>query len=137
MRRDKFYANRLSLWLSMKSTSWSSERELHSANDDQTCLSTLTVLWDEARETLPPDSRFVRVGVVLMDLTMNTARQLDMFLADDLQRQKWESVTNAIDTLNRKYGERVVTLGEWVQPPGGFAGGKIAFTRIPSAEDFL
>ena len=34
-------------------------------------------------------------------------------------------------------GKRVVTLGSWTPPPGGFAGGKIAYTRIPDAEDFL
>lgn len=106
-------------------------------NDDQAVLAGLSALWGEARAALPASARIMRVGVVLMDLTLSNARQLDMFLADDLQRQKWERVTGAVDHLNRKFGARVVTLGPWTAPPGGFAGGKIAFCRIPSAEDFL
>jgi len=45
-------------------------------------------------------------------------------------------ITNTIDKLNRKFGKRVLTLGAWMPPPGGYAGGKIAYNRIPSAEDF-
>ena len=48
----------------------------------------------------------------------------------------WETLTHTVDRLNTQFGNRVVTLGEWTPPPGGFTGGKIAFTRIPSAEDF-
>ena len=59
-----------------------------------------------------------------------------MFLNDDRERQKCETLTGAIDLLNRKFGKRVVTLGPWTPPPGGYAGGKIAYNRIPSAEDF-
>ena len=50
--------------------------------------------------------------------------------------RRWEKLTFVMDNLNSKFGKRVVTLGPWTTPPGGFAGGKIAFTRIPSAEDF-
>ena len=32
--------------------------------------------------------------------------------------------------------KREGTLGPWIPPPGGFAGGKIAYNRIPSTEDF-
>ena len=51
-------------------------------------------------------------------------------------RQKQETLINTVDGLNRKFGKRVVTLGPWMTPPGGYAGGKIAYNRIPSAEDF-
>jgi DNA polymerase-4 len=61
---------------------------------------------------------------------------LDLLLDDDPQRKKCETITNTIDDLNRKFGKRVVTVGPWVPPPGGYAGGKIAYNRIPSAEDF-
>ena len=64
------------------------------------------------------------------------SRQLDFLLNDDLRRQKCELITNTIDKLNRKFGKRVLTLGAWMPPPGGYAGGKIAYNRIPSAEDF-
>ena len=62
---------------------------------------------------------------------------LELKILIDVQRQKWERVTATMDALNLSHGRRIVTLGAWVTPPGGYAGGKIAFTRIPSAEDFL
>jgi DNA polymerase-4 len=76
------------------------------------------------------------MGVTLHELTPATERQLDIFLADDKTRQRCEKVTKAIDTLNRKHGRTLVSIGPWVPPPGGYAGGKISYTRIPRAEDF-
>ena len=106
------------------------------ANDDQACLTALDVLWAKARSAIPNHFKIVRVGVTLGDLTDATARQLDMLLNDDPERQKWESVTTAMDSLNSRYGKSLVTMGQWKLPPGGNLGGKISFTRIPRAEDF-
>jgi DNA polymerase-4 len=64
------------------------------------------------------------------------ARQLDLLLNDDRKGRQCEVITNTVDGLNRKFGKRVVTVGAWTPPPGGYAGGKIAYNRIPSAEDF-
>lgn len=74
--------------------------------------------------------------MTLGDLSPATERQLDMFLDDDRERRKCEAITHMMDRLNRKFGKRVLTLGPWTPPPGGYAGGKIAYNRIPSAEDF-
>jgi DNA polymerase-4 len=63
-------------------------------------------------------------------------RQLDFFADDDQARQRWEAITESIDGLNRKHGRTLVSLGPWVPPPGGYAGGKISYTRIPRIEDF-
>jgi DNA polymerase-4 len=38
--------------------------------------------------------------------------------------------------MNRKHGRTLVSVGPWTPPPGGYAGGKISYTRIPRAEDF-
>ena len=35
-----------------------------------------------------------------------------------------------------RYGRAVVNVGPWVEPPGGYAGAKIAFNRIPDDADF-
>jgi DNA polymerase-4 len=134
MRRDGYYANVLCLWLSAKSGSWSAQYELPCVQDDQACLSALSILWEKARLESP--RKIVRLGVTLMGLVRDTARQADLFYADDTQRQRWENVTHAIDHLNVKYGKRVLMLGPWVPPPGGYAGGKISYTRIPTTEDF-
>ena len=46
------------------------------------------------------------------------------------------AVALAIDGLNSKYGRTLVSVGPWASSPGGFAGGKISYSRIPRAEDF-
>jgi DNA polymerase-4 len=78
----------------------------------------------------------MRVGVTLADLRPSNTRQLDFLLDDDADRQKWQAIDDAKDALNAKYGRTVVSLGPWEAPEGGNVGGKISFTRIPSAEDF-
>jgi len=40
-----------------------------------------------------------------------------------------------MDDLNQRYGRSVITLGPWQQKYGKHLGTKIAFTRIPRAED--
>jgi DNA polymerase-4 len=136
MRRDNFFAGLLWLSLDMRDGGWFGKRELPCVNDDQACLSGLKSLWEEARAEIQPHAKIIRVSVTLGDLSPANARQLDLFLNDDTERQKFELITSIMDGLNRKFGKRVVSLGPWTPPPGGYAGGKIAYNRIPSAEDF-
>lgn len=136
MRRDGFYASKLWLGLDMRQGVWFGERDLPSVKDDQACLAALKLLWDKANREIPPRHEIIRVFVNLAELSPAHARQLDLLLNDDVERQKCETLTDTIDTLNRKFGKRVVTLGEWT-PPGDYAGAKIAYNRIPSAEDFM
>jgi DNA polymerase-4 len=136
MRRDGYYANKLWLWLDIRNDAWFGEGELPCVQDDFACLSALNSLWEKAKAVLSTKAKIIRVGVTLADLSPANQRQLDIFLNDDIQRRKSERITNTVDNLNRKFGQRVVTLGPWTPPPGGYAGGKIAYNRIPSAEDF-
>lgn len=96
----------------------------------------LATLWEHAQSNLGPRARLMRISVTLLNLFPEDQRQLDLFHDDDAERRRWERATSAIDHLNRKCGSRVVTLGPWSPSPGGHAGGKVVFTRIPSAEDF-
>lgn len=140
MRRARFYAGRLWLWLSLRvgreDGRWFGQLPLPMVRDDYACLAALEALWAEARAELSPRTRIVRMGVTLLDLSPASERQLDFLLNDDRERQRWEAVTSAIDALNARYGKTVLTIGPWTPPPGGNAGGKISYTRIPSAEDF-
>jgi DNA polymerase-4 len=120
----------------MRDGAWSRSRGLADVHDDQAILFALEFLWDEARKILPTGTRILRLGVTLFELSRADARQLDLLLNDDAGRRRWESATEAIDALNRKYGRTVVSLGPWSPLSGGYAGGKISYTRIPSAEDF-
>ncbi len=136
MRRDGYSARRLYLWLDIPGHPWFGEHTLPSVHDDHACLAGLKALWCRAYQQLGNRSGVLRVGVTLLDLASSSTRQLDLLMDDDRECQRWETITHTMDRLNSKFGKRVVTLGEWTPPPGGFAGGKIAFTRIPSAEDF-
>lgn len=136
MRRDGWYTNKIMLWLDLRRGGWVRERSIPCANDDHAMLSALTHLFMRARQEFPRRYEIIRVGVTLLDLSPASSRQLDMFLNDDAERQRWEQLTFTIDRLNKKFGKRVVSIGPWTPPPGGYAGGKIAYNRIPSAEDF-
>lgn len=136
LRRENFYAAGLWLWLSIKEGTWMGKRHLPVVNDDQAILSALTDLWGQVRKTYPNGLTIFRLGVTLYDLSPANERQLDLLLNDDRQRRRWENASRAIDNLNARYAGTVVSLGEWRPPAGGHVGGKISYTRIPSAEDF-
>ncbi|WP_221796189.1 Y-family DNA polymerase [Aquisediminimonas sediminicola] len=136
MRRADYYCSGLMLWLRFYDDDWSTMQRLPQVNDDQAVLAALATMWEQMRAAVGPKVRVMRVGVTLCDLTPATARQLDMLLNDDHDRQKWEAVGAAIDGLNARFGRTVASLGPWLPPAGGNVGGKISFTRIPAAEDF-
>jgi DNA polymerase IV len=136
MRRDGYHASLLWLWLDIRNGAWSGQQELPSVQDDPACLTALDILWAKARGEIARRAEIVRVGVTLSRLTPAGERQFDLLLDDNKERRRCELLTNTIDRLNRKFGKRVVTFGPWTPPPGGYAGGKIAYNRIPSAEDF-
>ena len=106
------------------------------AHDDQAVLSALERLWTQVRPTLPRTARIMRLGATLLDLTRASERQLDILLDDDNTRRRCELATEAINALNRKHDRTLVSIGPWTPPPGGYAVGKISYTRIPRAEDF-
>jgi DNA polymerase-4 len=137
MRRDGWNAGRIWLWLElMGDSSVHRAAWLPAVHDDHAVLAALDTLWVEVRKSIPRGSRILRLGVTLLELTRASERQLDILLNDDRQRLQAEKATDAIDKLNRKYGRTLVSIGPWVPPPGGYAGGKISYTRIPRAEDF-
>jgi len=136
MRRAGFYCSGMWLWLQSFQSSWSGQATLPIVHDDCALLRGLTRLWERLRADLPRSSRVMRVGVTLFDLSPAAQRQLDWLENDDAERQRWESIGTAIDALNNRYAATVVSIGPWLPPKGGNVGGKIAFTRIPSAEDF-
>lgn len=136
LRRENFYAAGLWLWLSVRDGTWFGKHYLPVVNDDQAILSALRLLWQRVRDDHPRGITIFRVGVTLYDLSPAGERQMDMLNNDDAVRQKWEKANNAVDTLNTKYSGTIVSMGEWKPPAGGHVGGKISYTRIPSAEDF-
>lgn len=136
LRRENFYAGGLWLWLSIHEGSWLGKQGLSVVNDDQAILAGLNALWNRVRREFPRGTTIFRVGVTLYDLSPADERQIDLLNNDDQLRQKWERANGAVDKLNSKYSGTIVSMGEWKPPAGGHVGGKISYTRIPSAEDF-
>jgi len=136
LRREGFYASRFFLYMAVRDGSWSQNLSLPVINDDKAILMALETLWASACQELPAKITIYRVHVTLADLSRAEHRQIDMLLNDDSERRKWEAVTQAMDGLNSKYSKTIVSMGIWNPPKGGNVGGKISFTRIPSADDF-
>lgn len=136
MRRDGWSASRVFLWLGMWESSWSGSAYMPAICDDPGILRALEQVWSQAQSALPRRSVIARLNVTLGELSKTEQRQLDLLTNDEPERQRFENVTGAIDQLNRKYGRTIVSVGLWTPPPGDHAGGKISYTRIPSAEDF-
>ncbi len=136
LRREGFYASSFWLSLAIRDGSWSDHLGLPIVNDDKAILAALDTLWRRAEGELSARQVIYRVHVTLGDLSCADHRQMDMLLNDDLARRKWEAITRAMDSLNSKYSQTVVSLGMWNPPEGGNVGGKISYTRIPSADDF-
>ena len=136
LRRAGYYCQ--SMFVSIQTYDGDGVRtvSLPSVNDDQALLTAFHKLWSDLTDKMHRQTKVMRVGATLGDITLSTQRQLDFLLNDDSERQKWERLGHAMDTLNIKYGKTVASVGFWKPPAGGNVGGKISFTRIPSAEDF-
>ena len=126
-------------------TRWASETDMPGVDDDHACLAALDRLWTRVRR-IPPGQRdggmwdginVAHVQITFMGLEPVASRQSDMFADVRPEAQKWRAVTKAVDSLNTRYKASLVTQGPWVPPPGGNAGGKIAFCRVPEPEDFM
>lgn len=136
LRREHYYASGIHLSVALKSGYWSRSHPLPMVHDDQAVLAEFEVLWGLMRcETNAYDIAY-KVGVTLFDISPANMRQLNFLLEDNEQRQKWEMLNYAMDGLNHKYGKTVASMGFVPVQNKDNIGGKISFTRIPSAEDF-
>ncbi len=137
LRRASYYCSGLWVWCAITDGTWSRHRSLPMVRDDAAILDALRIVWAEVHDSLPKGTKIFRVGVTLTDITLASARQMDFLLDDEGERRKWEAITATMDTLNYRYARTVVSLGPWNPPAGGHVGGKISYTRIPTAEDFI
>lgn len=136
LRRGGYLANKFGLWFKMRDDSWSGEEYLPDINDDYNAISALTRLWKMAQAQLPKQPYLIQVHVALYGLTPVGSKQFDFFVKDDVVSQKWHKLSDTMDRINSRYAKSLITMGKWQQPPGGYAGGKIAFSRVPDMEDF-
>jgi len=136
LRRANLLACKFGLWVSMRDDRWAGETILDFANDDQAAIAALSALWQGMKAAIPKNARIIRLHIALYDLSAPDKVQLDLFHPERLDRDKWQSISGAMDRINSRYAKTLVSMGPWVQPPGGYAGGKIAYSRVPDMEDF-
>ncbi len=145
LRRDKRMASAFSLSLRFENKlKWFGEEHFVFAADDHTFLTALTKLWTSAMQNHKSDKnkypyRIKQVSISIHHLNKSEQRQGDLFSNHEQTQQKqekWNNLTQTMDEIVNKYGNKAASLGIWEDPPGGYAGAKIAFGRIPDLSDF-
>lgn len=138
LRREEYLASALSISMSTPDKQyWRGEHRFAPARDDHTFLQVACRMFDQGVQA----NRFGRlrkVSVMLHGISRAGETSADLFEQADARsdRQRWERVTDAMDALNARYQTGVVSQGPRYEPPGGYAGAKIAFGRVPELEDF-
>lgn len=138
LRREGYLASAVSVSFSTPEKKyWSGEHRLAPARDDHTFLQIACALFDGGVKAHGV-KRLRKVSVMLSGLSRAGEVSADLFAGAETHgnRQRWEKVTDAVDALNARYKKGVVSHGPRYEPPGGYAGAKIAFGRVPELEDF-
>lgn len=133
LRREGYFARHL--WLSIR---WpdrgrlSRETSFAATQDTFLLLERFAALWVKVPRHAPRS-----VGVMLGGLVPVAAHIPDLF-EDRAHGQSTprEALCRSLDRLNQKYGQDTVRFGEMPYYRVAYTGAKIAFGRVPKAEDF-
>lgn len=139
MRRAGFAARTLALWLTdRESAGWYGEERFPPTWDDPALLASLARLFLHAERELPPRSRSRSVHVTLHDLVPVREIEGDLFgfTREAQLKRRREYLSLLADRLNASHRRTLLHWGPWTTIPGGYAGAKIAFNRIPDPADF-
>jgi len=138
LRREGYNASALDISLSASGEAgWSGTEHFSPAHDEHTFLEAVSRLFDTGAAALR-GRKLQNVYVVLHGLSRPGEITGDLFehASPDPHRQRWNRITDTMDTLNARYGGGVISLGLRQELPGGYAGGKIAFGRVPDLSEF-
>ena len=138
MRREGFMAQALSLAIRSRAKErWGREERFAAVRDDQFLLEALGRLLHLA-QTEGALAQAKSVSVMLWDIVPEAERPRDLFTTQEMiqLRGRWEKLSDITDALAARFGDCAATLGPQLQPPGGYAGAKIAFGRVPDLADF-
>jgi DNA polymerase-4 len=149
LRREKRKSSAFGLTLRFENKQiWVDEERFIFSSDDHTFLTALTKLWLKAIQSNDQNNgrdqnkypyRIKQVSISIHHLDALKQAQGDLFSNNDQTRNeqnKWDNLTQTMDEIVNKYGNKAASLGVWEDPPGGYAGAKIAFGRIPDLSDF-
>ena len=144
LRRDELRATELSLGFrggrGPETAQWTWREAFPAARDDRSFTRALSKALTKARRSLrfSPHS----VSVTLHGLVSDGEITGDLFGGaledggDTASRERWEKVSDLMDSLRRSHGTKALSLGVQDDIPGGYVGAKIAFGRIPEEADF-
>ncbi|MEP3891880.1 MAG: type VI secretion protein ImpB [Hellea sp.] len=135
LRREHYTAGAMSVsFKDQDKRRLSRETQFAPCRDDHSLLAHMHKLYDKGIAELRP-RRLSSVYVMLHQIALPTERGRDLF--EDQDTRDWDKLTDVMDKFNRKEKKAVIHLGPRHKIPGGYAGGKIAFGRVPDAEDFF
>lgn len=133
IRRGRFFATSLSLSAKTRAGErLSRSTDFAATQDSFALLEHFARVWHRLPVREP-----VHVGVMLGGLTDRAAHTADLFetrASGDLSPR--EALCAQIDALNQRYGQDTIIFGERPVEIAPYTGAKIAFGRIPTAEEF-
>jgi DNA polymerase-4 len=141
LRRNDLYAGKFSLSVrTLSGFKWECTRSLPSTQDNIAVTKALHHMWSNM-EHETGKSDLLKVSVSLHDLTKPEDTNLDLFALPQKKENSNEvnssgEISQAMDSLNKKFGSNTVNLGMCPKTSSGYVGTKIAFTRVPTAEEF-
>ena len=138
LRRLQYYANNLSIsfrtenGLKMQGT-----KKFYRACDNITLLNEGTKIWNDLIKKNQIRS-VKKISVTLFNLKKKTELQPDLFTTIHQQHltERFESLSEAMDTINSRFGRDSIALGNIPNQIQSFSGTRIAFTRIPEKKEF-
>ena len=140
LRRAGFLAGSLSISIrAQDQPRWHGERRFAPVADDFTFVRHMRGLYAEGLSKLGRPHRLKSTSIMLHGLTRPKDLAYDMFNNNrgSSKQDNFDKLMGVIDGLNMKHGRAVCHVGTRAKLPGGYAGAKIAFGRIPDAEDFF
>ncbi len=150
LRRTDFFATKLSFGVRiLDGYKWMNESQFPAAKDVFTIMEHLDSLWMHmcthyflcTPDTMPKGKIFKKISVALHGLKKSDSITNDLFNENlshsimDIKRR--ESLSNAIETINKKYNNDALSLGLVPKTLAGYVGTKIAFSRVPDRDEFL
>jgi DNA polymerase-4 len=141
LRRMGYHASTLSLSARIENgPRLAGSMQCYRAQDSMTFLHMLDALW-EALQAESNGARLKKISITLLDLSPAGDVQPELFAPlPDLEmqrRQRADKLSSALDKINHRFGRDSVLVGMLPSQGRSFSGTKIAFTRIPDAEEFL
>lgn len=138
LRYDGFLASKMTVGIKRDDgRKISREVSFAPARDDFEILSQMRGLFHGICRAVRID-KFLSVSVFLHGLSRPGDVPDDLFSTAPARTEaaNHDRISDIMDSLNSRFGADVLHLGTREQPPGGYAGAKIAFGRVPSFEDF-